>query len=386
MRFQKRITIAPGIRINIGKKGASLSVGPRGASISIGQKGVYQNIGLPGTGISFRNKISSNNTFKSNCDDKSQLIDVKVSLLDDGTIKICDENDILLPPSLEKKVKKEKKVEINALLHSHMNKINQEYDGCINQYKLTPAPELDIIGSLNFNLSKPVKPVLYKTNIFTKVLLLDYFLKMKNKNLIEIYNQNSQEWLDTKTKYLEDRKKYLILVSSAESGDIKAMEELLCCFLDDINWNKETIISYDFSHIGKVKLDIDLPEIEDMPTKLAKRSKVGFKLLIKEKSQKEIKFIYYNCINSTIFRIIGEVFASLKNINEVDISGYTQRFNKKTGNLVDDYIISANVSRELWSNINISNIDYIDPCEALEQFNLRRKVNKSYYFNSITPF
>ena len=55
--FNTRIKIAPGIRINLGKRGASLSAGPRGASITVGQKGVYANVGLPGTGLSVRRRV-----------------------------------------------------------------------------------------------------------------------------------------------------------------------------------------------------------------------------------------------------------------------------------------------------------------------------------------
>lgn len=51
-RFRKSIKIAPGIKINIGKKGvSSLSVGPRGAHINIGKNGTNLSTGIPGTGI-----------------------------------------------------------------------------------------------------------------------------------------------------------------------------------------------------------------------------------------------------------------------------------------------------------------------------------------------
>src|ERR1700760_3877579 len=56
-RFQRRISILPGVRINIGKGGVSTSVGPRGADINIGKGGVTTNAGIPGTGISYRQKV-----------------------------------------------------------------------------------------------------------------------------------------------------------------------------------------------------------------------------------------------------------------------------------------------------------------------------------------
>ena len=59
-RFRKTIKLAPGIKLNVGKKGiTSATLGKRGASINIGSKGVYTNIGIPGTGLSYRKKIKS---------------------------------------------------------------------------------------------------------------------------------------------------------------------------------------------------------------------------------------------------------------------------------------------------------------------------------------
>jgi hypothetical protein len=56
-RFQKRISILPGVRINLSKSGASASVGPRGADVNIGKDGITANAGIPGTGLSYRQKV-----------------------------------------------------------------------------------------------------------------------------------------------------------------------------------------------------------------------------------------------------------------------------------------------------------------------------------------
>jgi len=56
LRFQKRIRILPGLRINLSKSGASASMGPRGADVNIGRGGVTTNAGIPATGPSYRQK------------------------------------------------------------------------------------------------------------------------------------------------------------------------------------------------------------------------------------------------------------------------------------------------------------------------------------------
>ena len=59
LNFRKSFKIAPGVRINVGKKGvSSVSVGPRGAKVNIGKKGTRTTVSAPGTGLSY-SKYSS---------------------------------------------------------------------------------------------------------------------------------------------------------------------------------------------------------------------------------------------------------------------------------------------------------------------------------------
>jgi hypothetical protein len=56
-RFHRILNIIPGVRVNVSKSGLSTSVGPRGADINIGRHGVTTNAGIPGTGLSYRQKL-----------------------------------------------------------------------------------------------------------------------------------------------------------------------------------------------------------------------------------------------------------------------------------------------------------------------------------------
>ena len=65
-RFRKSFKIAPGFRVNIGKRGiTSFTIGKRGANLNISKKGVYSNIGIKGTGLSYRAKLASSQPQKS---------------------------------------------------------------------------------------------------------------------------------------------------------------------------------------------------------------------------------------------------------------------------------------------------------------------------------
>jgi hypothetical protein len=59
LRFRRRIKIIPGVHLNISRSGISTSVGVRGASVTLGKRGTYLNAGVPGTGVSWRGRIST---------------------------------------------------------------------------------------------------------------------------------------------------------------------------------------------------------------------------------------------------------------------------------------------------------------------------------------
>lgn len=66
-RFRKSIKLAPGVKLNIGKKGiSSLSVGKNGARVNISKKGTRTTVGLPGTGLSYSSYKPNQNKPETN--------------------------------------------------------------------------------------------------------------------------------------------------------------------------------------------------------------------------------------------------------------------------------------------------------------------------------
>jgi Protein of unknown function (DUF4236) len=57
-RFQKRIKLVPGVRLNLSKGGVSARVGIRGAGVTWGKSGITASGGLPGTGFSVSHKLA----------------------------------------------------------------------------------------------------------------------------------------------------------------------------------------------------------------------------------------------------------------------------------------------------------------------------------------
>lgn len=58
IRFNRRVSIIPGLRLNLSKRGASVSVGHRGGWITVGSRGARATVGIPGTGVFWTEHVS----------------------------------------------------------------------------------------------------------------------------------------------------------------------------------------------------------------------------------------------------------------------------------------------------------------------------------------
>ena len=56
--FRKSFKIAPGVRVNLNKGGPSVRVGPKSAGVTMGTRGTTARAGIPGTGLSYSDKVS----------------------------------------------------------------------------------------------------------------------------------------------------------------------------------------------------------------------------------------------------------------------------------------------------------------------------------------
>jgi hypothetical protein len=60
MHFKKSVKIAPGVKLNVGKKSAGISVGGKYGGVSINSKtGARARVSAPGTGVSYSTKLNT---------------------------------------------------------------------------------------------------------------------------------------------------------------------------------------------------------------------------------------------------------------------------------------------------------------------------------------
>ncbi|KPF53134.1 hypothetical protein IP65_14025 [Novosphingobium sp. AAP1] len=153
----------------------------------------------------------------------------------------------------------------------------------------------------------------------------------------------------------------------ANSGpDDAAVANAVLQALGPLDWPTETNVALDVSN-GRLLLDVDLPEIEDMPS--TRWTVLISKMELSEKplSQNDLANLYLDHVCSAIVRLVGHSFAASSAVQTVALSAYTQR-NTATGRLSDEYVATVSVTRDAWRNVDISQITAIDPHNLLRNF------------------
>jgi len=432
-RFRKSIKLAPGVRLNVGKRASSLTIGRRGASINFGSRGAHANVGIPGTGLSYRSKIGGGASTPigpagRSSESSTSVVEIKAALAlqEDGTTVFKDANGNFLPEELVREAKRQNKDLILGWLHEQCDNFNREIESLLNLHLFTPPPDTEIMFKpARFDLSLPVVPsdkfpitrpepprIKEQSFLAKKIGLLGKRLDAQNEHLQRTYEEKLHQWEGARAKFQLDfeikHREYVAqlteyqkqkaefekeqeqrrrLVEEDRLIDVNAMQTFLAEALQSIVWPRETTVSFEVRDEGKtVSLDMDLPEIEDMPVQQASVNKRDLKLKIDDRSKTQRQKDYLTHIHAIGFRLIGEIFISLPTVQTVVLSAYSQRSSKVTGQINDEYLYSAKVSRLEWAQINFQNLSAIDVVKSFEEFELRRHVTKTGSMSPIEPF
>ena len=85
IRFRRTMKIAPGVKLNLGKKGASVRVGGKGFGVTAGTSGTRVSAGIPGTGLYATQKVSGSSPRRSSSattNSVSQGVNTQMSVKD----------------------------------------------------------------------------------------------------------------------------------------------------------------------------------------------------------------------------------------------------------------------------------------------------------------
>ena len=140
----------------------------------------------------------------------------------------------------------------------------------------------------------------------------------------------------------------------------------------DYEWRQNSNLMY---------LDVDLPEIEDIPENEVVRLANG-NLKEKKKTQSTLKQEYVNLVFGLAIFISANVFNASPAIHNIVISGYTQRRNK-LGEVNDEYIYSIRFTRDIFESSILCNVNPKDFCMRFEN---RSNVTSGMLMKKIEPY
>lgn len=387
LRFRKSIKLAPGLRMNLSGSGVSWSLGPRGASVGIGRRGTYLNSSIPGTGLYSRQRLFGESaSVQPTAKPGSTQVEITVSIADDGTLTFKDTSGNLIAEHLIEAAKKQQSDKIKALIQGKCDEINGQIEALGRIHEFTTPPGPHVFEPKAFTETKPVTPSDKVPGFFCK-LFKSCVAKVEdeNRSTREKHEADVRDWEQRKREYDEHQKREKGFLDRLNTGDAKTMVEWFEEVLQDIVWSQETLVAFDMPSSGTLAVDVDLPEIEDMPDKTAGVPQRGFKLSIKEMGPTQVQKLYMRHVHAVGFRIAGEAFAVSPAVETVVLSAYSQRPDKATGKVGDEYLYSVRIPRDKWLAIDFGNLANLDPVEAFSRFDLRREMSKTGVFKPIEP-
>lgn len=316
----------------------------------------------------------------------------KVSLTcaihDDGTLVFTDAAGHLASDAHIAMAKDQAKDALKDLITGACDKLNGQIEALACLHHETPDPTIKpVVHALPFDEPVPTEPVAQSPKWWERFVPGRCArISAEYAGALEQHTEESNEWAEAKREHERAGARRRRLVEIDIYRDASAMEVFLEERLQEVVWPRETQVALEVKGAGElVMLDVDLPEIDDMPNKLAAVPARGLRLSVKELSRTRIQKMYMAHVHGIAFRLIGEAFAALPLAREVVLSAFTQRRNPATAQLRDEYLVSVRVHRSDWNVIDFQQLEAVDPVEALDRFELRRDMSKTGVFKAIEP-
>lgn len=431
LRYRKSIKICKGVRVNFSKTGVSYTVGTKGASVNFGRNGVYANTGIPGTGIYARERIDGGSSRTSSFTPAAaepQTFGIDVVMNDRGEVTLMQNGNVITDETLIRKIKatqsyKDERRRLDSLRRQKINELlaadRKSTDDLLSLYKQAPVAET--MAAFREKMDT-IEPERYIRNTFQVLppsagkIESDLNIEaIKNVNTWAFWKRNKlrqdyvakrlpgeiakaqKEWEAKKAafetqedeteqqknkEFLHDWEMTKLGLEKAIEGDPEFLNVLIDSWISDCTFPFD--VSIDYSYVPeerKLMLDVDLPEIEDIPnTKMVKLSSGN--LSQKKKTQGELKNDYSALVFSLSVFLAANLFGLSPAIESMTMSCFTQR-RKSTGDVEDDYILSIRFNREPFEKDGFRKKDPMEFCMGFEN---RCNMTSTMLFKKIKPF
>lgn len=372
-RFQRRITLAPGLSLSLSKRGLELSVSSQ--EVDCSNASPTATGGRPGPAADFEMLLA-----------QSESLPVQLAIDAEGSIQYFHGDGTPMSDAEVRVLRRDARKSLREQLELYCQQLNDDLERLGTLHEQTPHPDTNGYEAKDFAELPPSLP---------EAPLLAWWQRLwpPTQRRVEQAQQQCQVAFEEAYRQWEWRKaehdaaEFSRQQREAEGVlvDLKAMQRTLCKCLEEIDWPCETAIDFDLGNDERsIAVDIELPNEADIPDRYWGMPAKQLRLTPRRISATRRRKLYRDYVHGSAFRVLGAIFARLPTVQEARVSGYRAHADA-TGER-DQYLYSVKVTREQWSKIHFAKLDQIDPVSAMEAFTLRRDMTKTGIFRDIEPF
>ena len=301
---------------------------------------------------------------------------------------------------LVKQNKEEMKSKAELLTRNDQKKI-QEYENIAKRFYIQKSSKYydSLIDKKEYDsyVSKLSKPTMEEVNIEVGVpnkSILEIIFKQKKLNRIQKEEESKKLFKEKKEKYEKDlieekneyeKQKQLYIEEQEKRNkivrenqekynnrDVEQIEKYFEYVLQKSVFPNEFIKDYELQYLPDKKtliVSYYLPNSESIPKiiqhkYISTRNQIDEVILTDKKFDKFYNDVIYMCC----LRTLRELFKSddMDNIGNIVYNGWTKYIDKSTGQNAESCIITVDVEKEKFSNINLDNVVYKECIKGLK--------------------
>lgn len=172
-------------------------------------------------------------------------------------------------------------------------------------------------------------------------------------------------------------------IRSFMENDRSRIEQKVCEWLESLTLTVDFSVDYEYDDINNTMwLDLHLPPLSEIPTSKPVRMSNGT-VKAKDKTQKEIKQEYILCTFGLAVFTSSYVFNVSTAIARIVVSGYSQRRDERTGNIIDDCLYTIKFPRTSFEDADVSSVDPQQFCLSMES---RANITASLIMKPVESF
>ncbi len=448
-RFNKQFKALTGFLFEAKDRGKFLYFDPiTGEVLKLKRKNLYQIVGYPGTSLWHRAPLPGREAQPEG--DKPVEHDAYLDLDEEGFLiikmkdgRIIEHGKTRRFVQISKDIEKyrgfmldriaQMRTDLKVLLDVHLQAIPPSAPKIVHPevfyepYPLRPSSgRLWIFGIMTliligcFALPKVESPVLLALALSVGAMAMFYLRIKSGKDFEKMLDKWEQQKLNFELKQKELVDEWN---QTCQGSDHNAT---LLMALDSFDWPRETIFDFEFKNgCEELHLDLDLPDWDKLPYQTWRVGRDNVTLERGRLDPLARREVYVRHVHSLVFLAASAAFWAIPNLKTLFVSAYCENYqvpklddddpqntpmtakekkknSKKAGAAPNTeagepahepgtgrpcFLVSVEINREQWEKIAFDNLENIDPVLALEDFKLKRELDKeTMVLSEITPF